>query len=241
MTACSPQGGFPTSATVTAGQTGTPPSWTTCADIPSITGIVYATGSASNIQQVTDYGGNDWYSDGTLQISVPEVSFTDEQSLLALVSSLASSLNSSSMNWPNYKATVGPYCDPLSDDQDCNTADFWSGPNCVNYTAMDAYGDTMNVVQPYPPEVAMVPGYIQTIMTTDTASAPDWPVQFMSISLTADKPEAFEFVCADGALITDGLALLPLLPGLDFLAWLAVPAFAVSATCAAIENTSKGG
>lgn len=241
MSACSPSG-LPSKATKTAGQSSTPASWTKCGSVAPITGIVYATGKATTAAQVEDYGGNDWYSDGKLQISIPEVSFTDAQSLLTLASTMASALNSSSMNWANYKTTVGPYCDNWAGESECNNADFWSGPNCVNYTANGPYGESIEPVKAYPPDVASIPGYIQTIITIDTGTAPDWPVQFMSISLAAELPEAEAaegpFKCGDGALITDGLGVLPMLEALSFLDWLAIPALVVSAICAAEENSA---
>ena len=63
----------------------------------------------------------------------------------------------------------------------------------------------------------------------------DWPAQHLILDMTFDSGGG-AFLCADGALVMDGLAALALLPGLDFLAWMAIPALGVSVTCDTLEH-----
>ena len=86
--------------------------------------------------------------------------------------------------------------------------------------------------------MANIAGWVEVSYTIDTADKHDWPEQMMRVYFHNIKRPAKkgEWTCADGALITEAVAAPALVPGLDFLAWLALGALGVSATCDGIEH-----
>ena len=173
-----------------------------CGPDPTISSIIYT----------NDEG--DWWATEELALEIGPLSYTDRESLHAMVASIASSLNSSSSSKHNHWKPKRPEDHSL-----------WNGNQLPN--GEDA-----------PEHIANVVGWIQSVYTQDTPNAHDWPEQNLYVGLVNKNIAKGTFLCADGALITDALAALALIPGLDFLAWMAAPALGVSATCDGVEHTA---
>ncbi|KAK4496146.1 hypothetical protein PRZ48_012125 [Zasmidium cellare] len=163
----------------------------------------------SNIVYTDNKG--DWYSDGEIEISTPAVHYFNAQSLQGIVASISAALGANSITPNNTWAPEPPYC---------------SGFTCSWDTV---HGDV-------PTRISNIPSFAQAIFLQDTADAPGWPAQDMTIELKFAKNNGGTFICADGALVTDSLAALALVPGLDFLAFLAIPALGVSVACDTSEH-----
>ncbi|KAF2166697.1 hypothetical protein M409DRAFT_54493 [Zasmidium cellare ATCC 36951] len=148
-------------------------------------------------------GKGDWYNDGEIEISIPTIQYFDTQSLQGLIATIAASLGPNSITPNNTWSPAPPYC---------------SGFTCSWDTVQ---GDV-------PATISNIPGFAQAIFLEDTADAPGWPAQDMTVELKFALHNGGTFICADGALVTDSLAALALVPGLDFLAFLAAPALGVS-------------
>lgn len=171
----------------------------------------------SDIIYADDSGG--WYTGGELELDVGLVKYYDMQSLEGMVASVAAAVNGSSMN-PSSSWSPSPHCSwPVGKfGQECDASDIG------------------NV---YPTAMVNVPAIYQVIFSQDTAEMHDWPVQNINVGL-AFGAEGGAFECANDALVMDALAGLALLPGLEWLAFMAVPALGVSATCDAVDNQQNG-
>ena len=167
----------------------------------------------SNIIATNDEGN--WYDDEELELEISSISYTNMESLHGMIASIASVLNGTSMNRKNIWTL--------------EAAGVWG---------IEKGGLGVNGNELPPKQIANTLGYIYVSFTQDTVEFHDWPEQHLQLNLRNLRvPTSGEFTCADGALITDALAALALLPGLDFLAWLAAPALGVSATCAGLDGT----
>ena len=164
----------------------------------------------------TDDDGS-WDNSAELELTVQAASYYDMDSLHGMIASIAAAINGSSLN-PSSNWSPKPVI--------CNELAGWC-------TADDVPGGA-------PKKIANIPGWIEVIFSQDTAEAHDWPVQNLIIEFATPSPHG-DFICADGALVTDALAALSLIPGLEFLAFMAIPALGVSAACDGYEHAVVAG
>ena len=154
----------------------------------------------------------DWGRNAELELSIQWINYYDLRSLKGMIASLASVLKSNSLNPANIWKPPRQQCNPL----------------CVGTSC------------PY--NTTNVPGWVGITYSQDTVSHHLWPDQQLFVNLAVKTSEGSPFLCADGALIMDGLAALALFPEFEWLSFLAIPALGASATCAGIEphDSSKG-
>lgn len=87
-----------------------------------------------------------------------------------------------------------------------------------------------------------MPAIIQAIYTQNTDEHPDWNPQTMTVNLLFEvDTDKGPFGCGDSALMMDSLAGVAWIPGLDFLTFIAVPGFGVSAMCDSLDHVASSG
>jgi hypothetical protein len=155
---------------------------------------------------ITSDGKGNWYS-GTLDITITEASYYAMDDLTALVAAIGAAFKGAS------KSSVNTWQPPQPD----MTYDQCPHEICPN-------------------TIANVPGHALALLTQDTAAHHDWREQVLGVQLTYETPAVGAFACADVALVMDSLAALALIPGLEVLGFMAVPAWGASVSCDALDH-----
>jgi len=90
--------------------------------------------------------------------------------------------------------------------------------------------------------MANIPSKFFAMYTQDTASRHDWKAQYLQVDVDFALPVKDEaFACADAAVIMEGLAALALIPGLEWLDFMALPALGTSVTCDIRDHAQEMG
>jgi hypothetical protein len=168
-------------------------------------------GEAPTISPIMFTDGNGaWDYAAELIVNINWVNYYSLAAMHGMIACLASALNTSSLLESNK----------------------WKPerPQCINIRVFKSC-ESESIGHDYPKEIANVPGLIGVSFTQDTAAHHDWPEQQLWVELAVKTVNSSAFACADGAAIADGLAALALVPGLDFLDFMAIPALGVSVTC----------
>lgn len=205
MSACTTSPGAPASTGAE------PPKINECDKVEPIKGILYR-----------DSNGN-WQSDGELELTVTIVSYYDIVDLKAMISTIATAVNGSSLNANSTRHPDNDHdnnCWPLGKElQACNA---------------DSIGGVL------PDAMVNIPTQFLTTYTQDTPDRHDWSAQNMLVEIALEEPkDEGPFKCADGALIFDGLAALSLIPGLEEFGFMAIPALGMSVTCNTLDHTGE--
>jgi hypothetical protein len=87
--------------------------------------------------------------------------------------------------------------------------------------------------------IANVPERAVAQLSQDTAAHHEWQNQLLVVELAFDMPASGSFGCADIGVIEDSLAALAMLPGLEFLDFMAAPALGTSVACDVAEHVAS--